>query len=467
VNRRSFLRGLGGIAVGLPLLESLGARSGRAAPITYPKRLVVFFTCNGAHLDRFFPKTPYGALTAESFAGSLKPLASFKDKLLIPRGLHMVPRGFNRDGTPGDDHAKGMGHKLTAQPLVDNTNKYAAGISIDQEAANQINPKGRSAMTLMVGGASTDGLGVISYKGRGEPVRGEPNPRIAFDDLMGVPIGDPAAAARLKLRRESVLDAVKQDFDRLKRAPLSKADLVKLDAHFTLIRQTELGMDSIGLPACTLPSATAGEIATIDPTKVKSDAEFKRMGRLQMDVMAIALACGSTNVASLQWGGGAGGPVFRWDGMSHIYNHHKLSHGTTLDNGGDAVAGYEDMIAAIDNWYAQQFAYLLTRLSSYTEGSGTLLDNSVVVWGNELSDGKDHDFRDLPFVLAGSAGGYFKTGQYVKVTKQADPKNDVDAPHNMLLTTLLNSVGCKGPDGMPLATFGSAGKPGEIVELKA
>lgn len=467
MNRRSFLRGLGGVAVGLPMLESLGARRGRTAPLTYPTRMVVFFTCNGANLAKFFPTTPYGALTAESFAGSLKPLASFRDKLIIPRGFHMVPRGFNRDGTPGDDHAKGMGHKLTAAPLVDNTNKYAGGISLDQEAARQLNPKGRSAMTLMVGYAGDDGLGVISYKGPGAPVKGEPNPRVAFEDLMGVPSGDSTIAARLKLRRASVLDVVKQDFDRLKRAPLSKADLTKLDAHFTLIRDTELGLDSVGLPACTLPSATAGEIGMIDPSKVRTDGEFKRIGRLHMDVLTLALACGSTRVGSIQWGGGAGGPVFRWDGIDHVYNHHKLSHGTTMDNGGDAVSGYESMLTQIDTWYADQYAYLLTRLNSYKEGDRTLLDNSVVMWGNELSDGKDHDFRDLPFVLAGSAAGYLKTGQYVKVTKQADPKNDVDAPHNMLLTTLLNAVGCKGADGTPMKNFGTFGKPGEVSELKA
>jgi hypothetical protein len=465
VNRRNFLRGLGGIAVGLPLLESLGARRSGAAPITFPKRMVVFFTCNGVNMSRFFPTTPYGALTADSLSGSLKSLAPYRDKLIIPRGFHMVPRGFNRDGTPGDDHAKGMAHKLTAAPLVDNTNKYAAGISVDQEAARQINPKGRSATTLMVGYAGDDGLGVISYRGKGEPVKGEANPRTAFADLMGVT--DPTITDKLRLRKQSVLDAVKEDFDRLKRVQLSKADVAKLDAHFTLIRDTELALDGIALPACTLPAATASEIGMLDPTKVRSDAEFKRVGRLQMDVLAIALACGSTRVGSIQWGGGAGGPVFKWDGMSHVYNHHKLSHGTTMDDGGAAVAGYELMLEQIDTWYAQQYAYLLERLSSYKEGDKTLLDNSVVLWANELSDGKAHDFRDLPFVLAGSCGGYLKTGQYVKVTKQSSTLQDVDAPHNQLLTTMLNAVGCKGSDGNPLTNFGTFGKPGEVAELKA
>lgn len=469
MNRRNFLRGLGGVAVGLPFLESLAARRGRAEPTAWPKRMVIFFTCNGVNMSRFFPTTPYGALTDASFGSdrSLRALAPFKDKLLIPRGLHMVPRGFNRDGTPGDDHAKGMGGKLTAQRLLDATNKYAAGPSVDQLAATKINPKGRSPMTLTVGRAGGDGLGVISYKGSGQPVKGEQNPKTAFDDLMGVPTADDATKARLKLRKESVLDVVKQDFDRLKRAGLSSDDQKKLDAHFTLIRDTETGITGAGLPSCTLPSDTVAALGMLDPTKITQDAEFKKVGRLHLDVMAIALACGHTNVASVQWGSGAGGPVFRWDGMDHVYNHHKLSHGTTLDDGGDAVAGYEQMLADIDAWYADQFLYLLQRMSAYTEGTGTLLDHSVVCWANELSDGKAHDFRDLPYVLAGSCGGYLKTGQYVKVTAQANTLNDVDAPHNQLLTTMLNAVGCKADDGGPITNFGGYGKPGEIAGIKA
>jgi hypothetical protein len=222
-----------------------------------------------------------------------------------------------------------------------------------------------------------------------------------------------------------------------------------------------------GLPSCNLPSEIVSEMSALDPKKLGDDSEYKQVGRLHLDVLAIALACGHTSVGSILWGRGSGGPIFRWDGMSHVYNHHKLSHGTTLDNGGDAVAGYEAMIADIDKWYAAQYAYLLDRLSSYPEGSGTLLDNSAVLWANELSDGKAHDFRDMPWVIAGSAAGALKQGQYVKVTKESSTLNDKDAPHNMLLTTLLNAVGAKDDSGNPYSNFGTYGSPGEMSELKA
>jgi hypothetical protein len=160
-------------------------------------------------------------------------------------------------------------------------------------------------------------------------------------------------------------------------------------------------------------------------------------------VLALAIACGSTKVGTMLWGSGAGGPIFNWDGLSHQYNHHKLSHGNTMDdNSGGEVAGYEDMLAGIDQWYTTQLAYLLSRLDSYQEGDGqSVLDNTAVVYMNELSHGKDHDFRDLPVIIAGGCGGYFKQGEYLKVTAQEDTRNDADAPHNKLLTTLCNAMG--------------------------
>src|SRR5262249_23129830 len=127
-------------------------------------------------------------------------------------------------------------------------------------------------------------------------------------------------------------------------------------------------------PQCNLPAARTTELQGINPNTVGSDAEYKKMGQMQMDVMAIALACDRTRVASLQWGNGASGPIFNWDGMTNQYNHHKLSHGNTRDdNSGSAITDYLDRLYSIDTWHAQQFAYLLDKLSAYGEGGGTLL----------------------------------------------------------------------------------------------
>jgi hypothetical protein len=471
VKRRNFLRGACGVVLALPFLESLNPKGAEAGPNDPDKRLIVFFMCNGMNLSRFWPTTPYGALTDASFAAdrSIAPLAAYRDKLLIPRGIHMVPRGFGWDPGAGDDHAKGMGHKLTAQPLVDGS-QYAAGISVDQLIAQRLNAPNTPALTLLVGSKSDSVLGHISYMGSEQPVTGENNPWLAYQDLIGVANLDEEALARLTKRRESVLDLVSGEYEALLSRDLSKSDREKLDMHFTTVRDLELSMTGNGVVACTLDPARAAEIEGIDPNTVSQASQFKTIGRMQMDILALAIACGATRVGSLQWGSGAGGPIFTWDGMSHQYNHHKLSHGNTMDdNSGSSVAGYEEMLFDIDRWYMGELAYLLDRLSSYGEGDGTVLDNSVVLFTNELSDGREHNFMDQTYLLAGSCGGYLKTGQYIKVTAQSNTKNDVDAPHNKLLTTILNAVGVTEDNGNPVQNFGHPdfGEPGEFDVLKA
>lgn len=469
MHRRNFLRGVGGVALGLPMLEALLPRGVKAAAGEAPRRFVSFFQCNGVNMSRFFPTGDYGALTAGMMGGTaLEPLGDYAADLMVPRGIHTVPRGFGRDGTPGDDHAKGMVHKLTAQPCVEGS-LFSAGISVDQEIANHLNDSGRPALNLQVGRRSDSHLGYISYYGAEQPAVGENNPWLAYQDFMGLgPDVDPLVTERLVARRESVIDLVRDDFDRLRARGLSAADREKLDMHLTAVRDLEIDMGAAGLVSCELPAARAAELQGLDPNEIDSDGEYKTIGRMQMDILALALACGSTRAATLQWGSGAGGPIFTWDGMSHAYNHHKLSHGNTADdNSGADVSGYEDMLFDIDQWYAGEFRYLLDRLAAYQEGDCRLLDNCVTVWMNELSDGRGHDFMDLPYVMAGSCGGYLRTGEYIKVTGEGNVHNDVDAPHNMLLTTILNAVGVRDDVGAPVQNFGAYGQPGEFDVLKA
>ncbi len=469
--RRNFLRGVGGAAVALPLLESLLPRRARAGgSAVAPRRFVAFACCNGVEMTRFWPNSPYGALGAANLTGTaLEPLAGHVGKMLIPRGIHTVPRGFGFDPVAGDDHAKGAGHRLTAQPLDEGT-LFARGISLDQFIASELNEGGRPALNLHVGYRFEGTNGVVSYLGPGGPAVGENNPWLAYQDLMGLSSLDEGALMRLTARRESVLDLVEQDFSRLRSIDLSQQDRDKLDMHLTAIRDLETDMGDAGLIPCTLPAARGAEIEAAGAGAVDDDSMFKEIGMMQMDVLALALACGANRAATLMWGTEAGGPVFTWDGMSHQYNHHKLSHGNTADDcSGGAVDGYLDMLFAIDRWYATQLAYLLDRLDGYTEGPGTVLDNCSVVWMNNLSDGRAHDFRDMPYVMFGSCGGYFRTGEYIKVTAQDDTLNDSDAPHNKLLTTIANAVGVSDGAGGPLTNFGADGfgEGGEFDMLKA
>lgn len=487
LNRRRFLRGLGGITVGLPLLEAFTPPAAQAQTAGPTKRFIVFFTCNGVNMNKFFPKS-FGALTASSLTGTaLEPLSAHAERLLIPRGIYQVPIGFGRAGN-GDDHQKGMGCKLTAQNLDAGSNKYARGISVDQAIAKQINPSEREALTLLVGRRAGGVLGHISYRGAGQPVTGENNPWLAYRDFMGMgsrpgTTPDPAvdeAVQRIARRRESVLDVVRQEFESLKRAGLGKADMEKLDRHFSTIRDLETSMtgggtNSGGTIACSLPEATATELEAIDPNRVDAEVNYKKMGTLLLDVLALAIACDHTRVATIQWGTGAGGPIFKWDGMNHEVNHHKLSHGAFFDDcfPGDErekcqaePPNWQECLFQIDTWHAQRFAYLLDKLAAYTEGDSTVLDNSVVVWANELSDGRAHHFANLPFVIAGGGGGYLKVGQHIDLTNGGDLYDfgNRGVSCNRLLVTFMNAMGIEATE------FGDpefAPKQGDIPALKA
>ncbi len=449
--RRRFLLGFGGALVGLPYLESLAPRAAKAQDTTV-KRFGVFFACNGVNMDRWFPNGDFGALTEAHLAGTAnEPLTPFRDKLLYPRGVHMSPRGWGRDGGGGDDHGKGMAHKLTAR-FADDEEWLALGPSVDHVIATEINPGAdgsrRPPLNLMVGrNARYRGLDFSSYSASGTAVAAINNPWNAYAEFMNLNNDGPdasEAAARVSARRESVLDLVRDQFEALQQGPLSAADKAKLEAHFTSIRELEQGMTNSSI-ACGDASLTE-RVSPYEGAEeaVEENGQYAAIAELQVDIMALALACDYTRVATLQFDHGAGGPIFAWDGMDHEYNHHKLSHGKvkddcfgdSTDNGCADVAGYEDMLFAIDVWHQQKYARLLEKLAGYSEAGGSsVLDNSVILYTNELSDGKDHSWLDLPYILAGSCAGYFKQGEYVYMADYEE------APHNKLLNTIVNAMG--------------------------
>src|SRR5690606_36069496 len=98
------------------------------------------------------------------------------------------------------------------------------------------------------------------------------------------------------------------------KSALSQADREKLDMHLTAIRELEGGMGKAGLIPCVLPPTRAAEIEAIDPDAITTNEQYKTMGMMQMDLLALAIACGNTHAATLLWGAGAAGPIFQWDG---------------------------------------------------------------------------------------------------------------------------------------------------------
>jgi uncharacterized protein DUF1552 len=476
VSRRRFLRGFGGVALGLPFLETFAPRSALAQQAQSIKRFGVFFACNGVDMTRWFPKGDFGALGPQSLIGTAnEPLDAFRSKLLFPRGVHMAPRGFGRDPGGSDDHGKGMAGKLTAQPA--DGNGLAQGPSIDHVLAARINPGAdgarRPPLNLMVGRpAGFRGLDFISYSEAGRAVAAVNNPWNAYSQFVNLNNSSPdsgAAEDRVGRRRQSVLDLVRDQFDDLKLSGLSSDDRRKLDEHFTAIRSVEIQLGSGGASCSDGALQTAARVyENASGREVEQESQYPLIADLQVEILAMALACDYTRVGTMHFDRGSGGPTFRWDAMNHEYNHHKLSHGKVKDdcfgtstaNGCDDVAGFEDMLFEIDLWHQRRLAKLLQRLDSYVEADGrTVLDNSLIMYTNELSSGRGHSFMDLPYILAGSAGGYFKQGEYVRLGRAENPGGDDQvAPHNRLLNTIINAMGVQSD------WFGAAQSAGPTLQ---
>ncbi len=149
------------------------------------------------------------------------------------------------------------------------------------------------------------------------------------------------------------------------------------------------------------------------------------MGKSQLDLLVAALACGATNVASIQWSFTVSPVVFSWLGLSD--GHHTLSHC------GDADAAGTGNFVKCERWFAEQFAYLLDKLAATSDpAGGTLLDSTLVLWCKEMGDARLHVCTDVPMVLAG--GGAFTTGRFLETKGAAHAQLLLSICHGMGLT---------------------------------
>ncbi len=426
LSRRAVLRGLGSIAIGLPFLEAMEPKKASAAG--YPKRFITFFSANGN-----FPQGT-GDGTSFQLTPAFAPLEPHKDQLILLTG-------FDNQvaiDSPGDNHQKGIGTMLTGamlstepifcQALCDQgTDLYvgwATGPSIDQHLAHApgIGDQTRfPSIELGVGVQIANVYARMSYAGARQPIPPEDDPLAAFSRLFG------NASPELREKRRSVLDSVTADYAALD-AKLGGADRRRVDAHLTAIREIENGLDK----APFVPNGTC-QIPSYDrPADIYGDASYEAVGKAQMDLLVMALACDLTRVASLQWDTSVSNVLFSWiPGI--VEGHHDLSH----HSDGDAIA--QSQLQSINRWYAERLAYLLAALRAVPEGEGTLLDNTTVLWSNELSIGNVHSLRDMHWLLAGSCGGAFSTGRLNRYAGDS---------HTNLLISIANAM------GSPIHTFG-------------
>lgn len=428
LSRRALLRGAGGVAVGLPFLSMMRGAPARASDPAIPKRLVVFFTPNGFERS----SRPTSMTLTGTTLEALTPHAS---DLIIMRGIDMASGLV--DPQQGDgSHYLNYAHMLVGDHSYPGAYRNGGNISFDQLVAQRICRDTRFQSTIHGVRSETS----MSWLGPNTPVTAESDPSRAFARLFSELDADPADLDAIRARRQSVLDYVRTQSSRLS-CRLGSEDRARLDAHLTAIRDLESRLATAPAAfgaACSAPAAP--------PAGVNREDNYPELGRLQIDLLVMALACDVTRVGGIQFSQAVGGSTPVWLGLTE--SHHDLSHQRT----DDARA----KLQRIDRFYAEQFAYLLTRMKSIPEGTGTMLDNTAILWVSEGSEA-GHGRRDVDYVVAGRAGGYLRTGQYLTFSGES---------HQNLMVELVNAV--LPATEAPITTFGNpATCTGGLPRLRA
>ncbi|HEX3871893.1 MAG TPA: DUF1552 domain-containing protein [Pirellulales bacterium] len=413
-SRREFIRKLGIGAASVPFVLNLPSL-GFANQQKRKQRLVVIFSPNGVVPKAFWPEQEGAKFTLPE---SLKPLEPFKDRMLTLHGVCDKVRG------DGDNHMRGIGCLLTGIELFpgnvqggsDTPAGWASGLSIDQELKRflQADAQTRTRFgTLEFGVMVPDRADTwtrMSYAGPNQPIAPVDDPYQMFAKLYG------RVEDRATLR--SLLDDVQDDLQKIKQR-VSKEDRRLLDEHATFVREMEQELQA------STTEKVGHPVPQLEPGVHEENDNMPHLSRMQIELMVNSFAGDFARVTTFQYTNSVGGAKMRWIGVDE--GHHELSHKDDKDEKA------QDKLTRINKWFCEQLAYLAKRLAETPEpgGGGSLLDNTLIVWTNELGQGNSHTLNNIPFVMVGG-GLDFRMGRSLKYPK---------LPHNRLLLSLAHGMG--------------------------
>lgn len=446
LDRRTVLRGAGSIAIALPWLEVMGrpttasaqaARTAKRLLTVYQPGGTVAQQPGGKVAEKFWPSGPAEAPTLSPI---LAPLAPVFSKVLVPKGLSMTEIWHKRSG---EQHQAGIVSLLTGVPQPGALG-YPKAPSIDQVLAKTLS-QGKKLPSLQMAvrwatGTSNSKLApqnALNFADTAEnlPLPPQLDPQKLFKDLFGeAQPGTDVAAQQAKLARsKSILDFV-QDRYRGLSSKLGARDRLRLEEHLEQIRTFELGLDKtieVG-GACQPPTRvdTTGYNPTLGTSmSASTDEVIPKTGIFMMDMLVMALACDITAVGSFQWTDTEAKHTFPWLDLKN--HHHYYQHDGNDAAKSDFVDGYAPgACEKICTWYSQMHAHLLTAMDKVDMGGHTLLDETLVFFGSELSHPPKHLKENMPFLLA---GGGIKGGRVMSC--------GTSTPHNNLLVSMLNHLG--------------------------
>jgi hypothetical protein len=416
VSRRTLLRGAGA-ALALPWLEAM--RPALAGHVKAARRVGVVYVPNGIVMNQW---TPAAVGKEFEFTRILKPLEKQREHVTLVSGL--MNAAANK--AKGGGHAKASGSFLSAaQPKYTAGADVRAGKTFDQVVADAYREESKVGSlqlgcedSRMVGncdtGSSCAYTNTLSWKNPESPLAVEVNPRSVFERLFGTmdPSLDAETRARRALYKKSILDLTRESTRALS-TTLGKGDRRKMDEYLTSIREVEARIAKSEKD----PEIPVGEKPSGIPFT------FKEYVHLMFDLQAIAWQADITRVSTMMIGREGSVRVYPEIGVPDP--HHPLTH----------HRGHPDFIekvTKINEYHVELFAYFVEKLAKTEDAAGSVLDNSVILYGGALSDGNGHSNQNLPLLVAGHAGG-IRGGQHIQVPK--------DTPAANLFVTMMNAAG--------------------------
>jgi hypothetical protein len=411
LSRRKLLAGLVGAGAAARLLPFLPATVGAAAA---PKRLLVVFSPMGYFESSFWPTGGAADGTGWTIGETMTALAPWKDKLIYPDGLDNYGAEYY---FPDDEneHGSGMAMIFTAS----HHSGSSEGQSIDGLVADTLWAQQQTkykSLNLGVNAPTPGGHTSCFFSKARTPVNAQNDPAAVFASVFnGVTAGgggmaapDTAAFARGKKQKQSVIDLVKGDLARVC-AGVGAEDKRKCDAHLDAVRTIEQRLAS---SQATPPPTLTGCV----PPAAPKGGDLVAQTHAQMDLITAAFSCDLTRVATLQLGFCDGG----LDPLPGL-NQHDTTHSINPNLDPTAIANHKKF----DRWFADRWAYLFGRLSSVQEGNGTLLDNTLVLFGSDTTTGVTveqgaHCLWRTPLWMAGGGNFAFKTGRRLVFTHPKD-----------------------------------------------
>jgi hypothetical protein len=451
ISRRPFLAGLGATGAGMLMRPLIAEAQG-----VVPQRLLIIHRPCGSVPAQWFPTTTGAGFTLPPL---LEPFAAVRSNMLVVKGIK-CPR---TNANPGDKHGQGLIGMMSGmdayhppgtpeKELTAPDGKFISSpvATIDQVALGSVpGLKGPTIPSIQLAGSRTSMQGsgpgclrVISYSGPNVLMWPEGRSDVAFNNILGSVVvgpGDPAAAARQQAQNKSVLDFVNRDLNRLKTL-IPNSQVPKLDAHVQAIRELELRITTTPPPTtggCAKPMLAmqpkgAGSISN-------DEAEHGTLIKNMFSIVKSAFQCDATRVATITFAHGnsslAPKDFIPGAAFTATEGHHTVSHNGT---GADVIAAK----AAAEKFYGEIVSAAMLDMQNTPEGSGTLLDNTLVVYWNECSVGDSHSQNDIPVLFFGGKFLKLNVGNYIQLSP-AVFMNDVWAA---MLTAW----------GVPTTVFGDA-----------